>query len=111
MKPAAAAAVALVAAAAALVDIDGATVVAYVDDTADAVMTTVAGAPASGGNARSDPFLCSGIEGFKGKENDEKLKIKRHERTFSTARPRGVNRVTCYCCGRRRLRYSCYNYL
>jgi len=47
VMPTTAAAVALVAAA--LVDIDA----AYVDDTADAVMTTVAGAPAFGVNARS----------------------------------------------------------
>jgi len=54
VKPTEAAAVALVAVA--LVDINGATVVAYVDDTANAVMTTVASAPASGGNARLDRF-------------------------------------------------------
>jgi len=73
VKPAEAAATAIALVAVVLVDINGATVVAYVDDTADAVMTTVAGAPASGCNARSDLFFyVPGTEGFKWEENDEK---------------------------------------
>lgn len=65
---AAAAAVALVAAVAALVDIDAAAIVAHVD----AVMTTVAGAPAFGVNARCDIHFSSGIDGCKRYRDDEK---------------------------------------